>query len=454
MSTKVSTRLASSFHIEGVASLSLAMTTLNLAPSLAPTRPAHFDIERVIRPNILALHPYRCARDDYSSGILLDANENAHGHSISLLEDVSHSQKPQLNGGSHVDTNVDTDLDAILGLDLHRYPDPSHPKIKSLIAEMRGLPSPEHVFLGVGSDEVIDLLVRICVAPGREKILITPPTYGMYAVCAQVNDVGITRVNLEHSADGGEGGDKGRFSLRVDDVKMAIDADPSIKLIFLCSPGNPTGTLISLGSIRAILDYVPFKGIVIVDEAYIDFSEPGSSAATLIAEYANLCVMQTLSKSFGLAAIRLGIALAQPPLIQILSNTKAPYNISTPTAHLALRALSPASLRVMKANIEKIKISRASLLSDLHGLRELGLGRAVGVQDANFILIPVLGRGSSVADSVRAQRVYKALAEEEGVVVRYRGSEPGCTGCLRITVGTEEDNKIALEKLKKTLERV
>jgi histidinol-phosphate aminotransferase len=304
------------------------MTILGLEPSSTPTGPAHFDIERVIRPNILALHPYRCARDDYSSGVLLDANENAHGHSISLSE----STKPQLNGDSHIDINLDADIDRILGLDLHRYPDPSHLKIKSLIAEIRGLPSPEHVFLGVGSDEVIDLLMRICVAPGREKILITPPTYGMYAVCAQVNDVGITRANLELSADGGEGGDKGRFSLRVDEVslvlafcprrflnrsigqvKKAIDADPSIKLIFLCSPGNPTGTLISLGSIRAILDYVPFKGIVIVDEAYIDFSEPGSSAASLIAEYANLCVMQTLSKSFGLAAIRYIPLYSLPP---------------------------------------------------------------------------------------------------------------------------------------------
>jgi histidinol-phosphate aminotransferase len=182
------------------------MAIIGLAPPSTPTRPAHFDIERVIRPNILALHPYRCARDDYSSGILLDANENALGHSIPASEDSTTT--PQLNGNSPVEIDP-----TILSLDLHRYPDPSHPKIKERIAELRGLPGPDHVFLGVGSDEVIDLLMRV-------NILITPPTYGMYAVCAQVNDVGIVKVNLELTAEGGEGGEKGRFSLRVDEVRL------------------------------------------------------------------------------------------------------------------------------------------------------------------------------------------------------------------------------------------
>src|SRR6267142_64796 len=197
------------------------MTIFGLAPSSTPTGPAHFDIERVIRPNILALHPYRCARDDYSSGILLDANENAQGHCISPSDDVSPSATvavaaPQLNGDA---VPVETVLDPILGLDLHRYPDPSHPQIKSRIAELRGLPSLHHIFLGVGSDEVIDLLMRVCVVPGgHEKILVTPPTYGMYAVCAQVNDLGVVKVNLELTAENGEGGERGRFSLRVDDV--------------------------------------------------------------------------------------------------------------------------------------------------------------------------------------------------------------------------------------------
>ncbi|TFY78997.1 hypothetical protein EWM64_g5017 [Hericium alpestre] len=421
------------------------MPILGLAPSSKSTYPPHFDIERVIRPNILSLHPYRCARDDYSEGILLDANENALGHSISN-GDASTSEP---NG--RIPTQG-SEIDSTRSLDLHRYPDPSHPLIKSRIAELRGLPSSDHVFLGVGSDEVIDLLMRICVAPEREKVLITPPTYGMYAVCAQVNDVGVVKVNLELSGDGGEGGAKGRFSLRVDEVKKAVDADPSIKLIFLCSPGNPTGTLISLASIRALLEYEGFRGIVVVDEAYVDFSEPGSSAATLISEYANICVMQTLSKSFGLAAIRLGIALAQPPLIQVLSNTKAPYNISTPTAHLALKALSPASVAEMHAKIGELVANRADLLSSLQSLASLGVGEVIGTQDANFLVVPILERGRSKPDNVRAHKVYKTLAEEEGVVVRYRGSEAGCAGCLRITVGSKAENAVVIEKLRKVLD--
>lgn len=184
------------------------MTILGLAPSLYPKAPAHFDIEQVIRPNILSLHPYRCARDDYSEGILLDANENALGHSILHADGAAHPDAPAL----------EPELQPTLSLDLHRYPSPRNDPIRERLASMRGLPGPEYVFLGVGSDEVIDLLMRVCVAPGREKILTTPPTYGMYAVCAQVNDVGIVKVPLELSGELGEGGECGRFSLKVDEV--------------------------------------------------------------------------------------------------------------------------------------------------------------------------------------------------------------------------------------------
>jgi histidinol-phosphate aminotransferase len=169
-----------------------------LQKSLEHTKPTHFDIEKAIRPNILSLHPYRCARDDYKEGILLDANENALGHSI-LRNSVD---------------ELTADLKSTLDLDLHRYPDPSHDEIKERIAALRSLPGIDHIFLGVGSDEVIDLLMRICVTPSKEKIMITPPTYGMYAVCAQVNDVGILKCPLELDGTSGEG----RFSLRVEEV--------------------------------------------------------------------------------------------------------------------------------------------------------------------------------------------------------------------------------------------
>jgi len=178
--------------------------------------PAHFSLSSVIRPNILALTPYRCARDDYNEGILLDANENAFGSSISPASTSSTSGTIDSDSAR----DIPPELLPTLSLDLHRYPDPSHPLIKSRITSLRGLPSPDHVFLGVGSDEIIDLLMRICVVPGgKEKIMTTPPTYGMYAVCAQVNDVGVVKVPLELSGEKGEGGEEGRFSIKIDEVR-------------------------------------------------------------------------------------------------------------------------------------------------------------------------------------------------------------------------------------------
>ncbi|KAJ7698606.1 histidinol-phosphate aminotransferase [Mycena rosella] len=406
------------------------MSIHGLVASASTVGPSHFDIIKVIRPNILALHPYRCARDDYQEGILLDANENSLGHSI---------------------TRAGNAQDAILDLDLHRYPDPAQLLVKERVASLRSVPGVDHIFLGVGSDEIIDLLMRVCVAPGAEKILITPPTYGMYSVCAQINDVGVVKCPLELTGASGEGGEAGRFSIRVSEIKRAVDADPSIKLIFLCSPGNPTGTLIPLSSIRAVLDYSNFKGIVVVDEAYIDFASDDASAVSLIKEYANLVVMQTLSKSFGLAGVRLGIALAQPPLIQVLTNTKAPYNISTPTGHIALSALAPISIRAMRDTVSTLGASRKNLIAEFAGLASLGVGSVIGGNTANFLVVPILDRADGKRDNARAQRLYHLLAEENGVVVRYRGSEPGCEGCLRVTVGTEEENKTAIAKIREVL---
>ncbi|KAJ6491293.1 pyridoxal phosphate-dependent transferase [Mycena vitilis] len=406
------------------------MSIRGLANSVSTAGPSHFDILKVIRPNILALHPYRCARDDYQDGILLDANENALGSAITRSGNAEYS-----------------------ALDLHRYPDPAQNIIKERVASLRSLPGADHIFLGVGSDEIIDLLIRVCVAPGKDKILITPPTYGMYSVCAQINDVDIVTCPLELTGAAGEGGESGRFSVRVSEILKAVDADPLIKLIFICSPGNPTGTLIPLASVRAILDHPNYKGIVVVDEAYIDFASADASAVSLVNEYANLVVMQTLSKSFGLAGVRLGIALAQPPLIQVLTNTKAPYNISTPNAHIAQAALAPASITAMHNNIATLLESRKTLTDDLVGLASLGVGDVIGGNDANFVVVPILGTDRK-PDNTRAQRLYRSLAEEHGVVVRYRGSEPGCEGCLRITVGTEEENRTAVNKILEVLSAI
>ncbi|KAG9049336.1 histidinol-phosphate transaminase [Tulasnella sp. UAMH 9824] len=387
------------------------------------TYPSHFSLEQIVRPNILALQPYRCARDDYQSGILLDANENSLGHCL-----------PEPSGLP------------LNGLGLNRYPDPSHDQIKGMFASLRGLPDASFIFLGVGSDEVIDLLFRISCIPAKDKVLVTPPTYGMYAVCAQVNDVAVLKVPLE--VEGGS------FQLRLDEIKRVISQEQNIKLVFICSPGNPTGTTIPLKDIQALLEYPDFKGLVVVDEAYIDFAGEEGSAVSLIERYANICVTQTLSKSFGLAAIRLGVAMAQPSLIRILSNTKAPYNISSLTAHAALSALSSGGIDLMKSNVASIKRMQTSLIDSLKALRPLGLGETRGGNHANFVLVPVLRRGftsDNEYDNARAIKIYKKLAEDMGVVVRYRGGELGCEGCLRITVGTEEENRVLLNRLEQAL---
>ncbi|TFK22385.1 histidinol-phosphate transaminase [Coprinopsis marcescibilis] len=461
-----------------------------LPANLPASYPPHFSLESVVRPNILALHPYRCARDDYSEGILLDANENALGHAI-IASDTSISKDlSQKNGDANSNSgssSLETTMADTLALPLHRYPSPSHEPIKSRIAELRALPSTDRVFLGVGSDEVLDLLIRVLVKPGTEgknleKVLITPPTYGMYSVCAQVNDVGIVKVPLRVTppTDGlpfGEGGKTGRFSLDVDAVKQAIlheqqELGNVIKMIFLCAPGNPTGTLLDLNSVKELLEWPEFKGIAVLDEAYIDFVGTEEedeqailpkSGASLVEKYANVVVTQTLSKSFGLAGIRLGIALSQPPLIQILSNTKAPYNVSVPTAYLAEQALSPASLDKWRSHVRTLKRNRITLikgLEDLAGSKHLGVGEIIGSNDANFVLVRILQKPSPNSteelrpSSSRANTVYKALAEEMGVVVRFRGNELGCDGAIRITVGTEVENQEVLKKLQEALSRL
>ncbi|KAI8901180.1 pyridoxal phosphate-dependent transferase [Globomyces pollinis-pini] len=375
-----------------------------------------FDLKKAVRPNILKLKPYRCARDDYSAGILLDANENTHGPA---LDDVSKYTQ--------------------LGSDLERYPDPYQVEVKELLCKFRNIPSTNYFYLGVGSDEVIDMAIRVFVTPGKEKILITPPTYGMYSVCAQINDVETVKIPLIV--------DDGAFQLNVIKILDAIKSDPLIKIVFLCSPGNPTGTLLQENDIKQILECSDFNGVVLVDEAYIDFcetSEKRSSVCTWVTKYPNLIVTQTLSKAFGLAGIRLGLSIANPEITQIFNNTKAPYNISTPTSMLGRDALSAAGLKVMRAHIESIQKQRVYLIDQLSKLPFVS--RFLGAHDANFILVQ-FANSNGEADNNVAMSIYKQLAEIDGVVVRFRGMELGCEGCLRITVGTEEENKILMAKL-------
>ncbi len=348
--------------------------------------PQKFDIESLIRPNIRKLTPYRSARDDFSEGVLLDANENSFGSVVRNR------------------------------LGLHRYPQPTQDKLRAKIAEFRGVEL-EHVFLGVGSDEPIDLVMRLFCEPGRDAILTTPPTYGMYGVSAQINNVTVKEVLLTPD-----------FQLQPD--KILDTADEHTRLLFLCSPNNPTANDMKRTDVLKLLEQ--FNGIVVVDEAYIDFSRQESMAA-LVRQYPNLVVLQTFSKSFGLAGIRLGITIANPEIIDYLIRIKSPYNINKLTADAAFKAFD--NLELLRFNIEKIREEREILREELNACPETV---EVYPSDANFLLFKIKN----------AKEIYRKLADN-GVIVRYRGNEPLCEDCLRVTVGMPDENDRFLRILKK-----
>lgn len=288
---------------------------------------------------------------------------------------------------------------------------------------------PENLFVGLGSDEAIDALLRCFCTPGRDKILTCPPTYGMYSVSAQVNDVGIVQIPLDTNRD---------FQLRVDEINQEISSNSLIKLVYICSPGNPTANLIRKEDIQKILEHPTWNGVVVIDEAYIDFAPDGSSLAEWVTEWPNLVVMQTLSKAFGLAGIRLGAAFTSPEIALLLNSLKAPYNIPSPTSELAIAALSPQHLAVMRKNKESIIVQRERLLEELPKIP--GIGRFLGGTESNFLLVEVLDKPAEKGGkpcNQTATTVYERLAEHKGVVVRFRGKEYGCEGCLRVTVGNE-----------------
>lgn len=330
-----------------------------------------------IRPHILNLKPYSSARDEFSGDakVFLDANENPF--------DDAH------NG-------------------YNRYPDPHQKAIKAKISKLKSV-AKESIFLGNGSDEAIDLLYRIFCEPGKDAVITCPPTYGMYGVSAAIHNVKNIEVPL--SSD---------YQLEVENILRA--AGKEVKMLFICSPNNPTGNSLRKDAIKALLDQ--FKGIVIIDEAYIDFS-PQESYSKLIEEYPNLVVMQTLSKAWGLASVRLGMAFANAELIEILDKVKPPYNISGPNQEVVLEALKETT--AMEKQVADILAERdvlAQMLADVPGVKQ------VHPSDANFLLVEIIGASS----------IYNKLIAQ-GVVLRDRSKVTLCNDCLRITIGTKEENR-------------
>ncbi len=343
-----------------------------------------FNPEPWVRPNIRTLSPYHAARDDFHEGILLDANENSLGPAIPFNQP------------------------------LHRYPDTRLYDLRKKWADFRGL-KPEQVFVGVGSDEAIDLLMRVFCEPGRDEILITPPTYGMYKVAARINNVGVSESGLTKD-----------FQLEAQSVLSRVTQ--RTKLIMLCSPNNPTGNVLSQKEIERIL--LDFKRIVVVDEAYIDFSSTGS-LAVLMEKYPNLVLLQTLSKSFGLAAIRMGAALAHPKIIEWMLKIKAPYNVNQLTAAMAMLAFD--NIERMQQNVRDILIEKERLAAALAEHPDVEM---IYPSEANFLLVRFR----------KAEAWYQLLANR-GVIVRYRGDQLHCEDTLRITVGTPGENNRLLEEL-------
>jgi histidinol-phosphate aminotransferase len=260
----------------------------------------------------------------------------------------------------------------------------------------------------------------------------------MYTVSAQVNDVAVVKVPLLPAS----------FALDVPRIEAALVADPHIKLVYLCSPGNPTGSLVSKAEIASLLAHPTWNGVVVVDEAYVDFAPDGTSLAEWVLEFPNMVVMQTLSKAFGLAGIRLGAAFTSPNIARLLNSLKAPYNVSNPTSQLATAALQPQNLAVMTSNKDKILAQRARLVQTLPTMA--GIGKFKGGFDANFLLVEMLDATGTPSNEI-ALRVYEQLAEKRGVVVRFRGKELWCEGCLRITVGTEEEVDRFLKEIEAVL---
>jgi histidinol-phosphate aminotransferase len=345
-----------------------------------------FNLQNILRNNIKELVPYSSARDEFKgeASVYLDANENSFG--------------------SPLDVNY------------NRYPDPIQFKVKQRLSEIKGVP-PGNIFLGNGSDEAIDILFRAFCRPGVDNVITLPPTYGMYEVSANINDVEVRKVKLTLD-----------YQLDMEGIAEAIDENT--KIIFICSPNNPTGNSINRADIETIL--ANFQGLVVIDEAYINYSRQKTFIQELT-EYANLVVLHTLSKAWGLAGLRLGMAFASEEIIEVFNKVKPPYNINEASQRIALEALQNVE---QINNWIKLTVSeREKLINDL-GKLELVL--KIFPSDANFILVK----------TIDAKGIYDHLVNN-GIIVRDRSKVELCEDSLRITVGTPEENKTLITNLKK-----
>jgi histidinol-phosphate aminotransferase len=345
-----------------------------------------FDLNGLLRENIKKLVPYSSARDEFKgeANIFLDANENSFGSPLTKW--------------------------------FNRYPDPLQLKVKERLSEIKGVPV-DNIFLGNGSDECIDVLIRAFCEPGVDNLIICPPTYGMYEVSANINNVAIKKVLLTKE-----------FQLDLPAIEQAID--DSTKMIFLCSPNNPTANSLRREDVEMILNN--YSGVVVIDEAYINFSRYRSFTQEL-QDYPNLVIMQTLSKAWGLAALRVGMTFASEEIIHVMNKIKPPYNINQASQELALTALD----QVDQVNnmIQEIVSERELLRTTL---QELPVVQHIYPSDANFLLVKV----------TNAIELYHHLLGE-GIVVRDRSKVALCEGCLRITVGTPLENETLIKSIKR-----
>ncbi|MEP6582952.1 MAG: histidinol-phosphate transaminase [Ginsengibacter sp.] len=343
-----------------------------------------FDLDAMVRKNIRNLKPYSSARTEYSgsASIFLDANENSFGSPLSE--------------------------------NFNRYPDPLQWQLKQELSKIKGIPA-QNIFIGNGSDEVIDLAFRIFCEPAKDNVIVCPPTYGMYSVSGNINDVEVEEALLTPD-----------FQLDVDAILEKVNSNS--RLLFICSPNNPTGNNMSRADIEILINNFP--GLVIIDEAYINYSRQKSFLQEL-AEYENLVVMQTLSKAWGLAALRLGLCFASEKIVDLFNKVKPPYNINKASQQLGIEALS--KIDEVNKNI-KITVEQRSIL--MQQLSTFSFIEKIYPSDANFILIK----------TNNADKVYQFLSAKK-IIVRNRSKEPLCKNCLRITVGTPEENQKLIEVL-------